>query len=883
MRETLRKLKILQLMTALFRARIIKILIPIIILVIIIIQGRKEIEHINLGRVLFELHRMPVSAIIQISLASFIAVSAMSTYDYLLRKHFKLDVEWKAAFRYAWIANTFNNMIGFAGLTGVGLRAILYKKSGVPIKTMGSAILFLSPIILVGLSLLGWLTIIGIFPVEPMFDAHPWLRFAVWGVSLYLPFFLLMQRSSLFAKWFHKEGEGKLPWSIVIASVGASFLEWACAAVLFWLILYHDLDHLPFATAIGIYVVAAIAGIISMAPGGIGAFDLTALLGLQTIGVDSTRAITALVLFRMFYFLIPWLIGLVLAAFEITPSRRQMKDMVTNGLDSSRNAWTKFWGWPSQFGLLGDLGAWALGKLVLASGIILLLSAATPGLIERMRFMENILSLPIMRLSEQLSVVIGIMLIIVSRGISLRIRRAFVWTAGLLIAGAVFTFAKGFDYEEAIILMIVAIILWVSRAKFNRESASLSPRSIGVWVILAFISSLCYYLVGSQIHPSLLRHLPARAQQWFLNPHEYAVTAVIAFISALIVLAAIFALRPNRHVEDLPDAEQLDKLNEFLQNQQGNLLSHLLYLGDKTLYWAQEGKILIPYSRVRDKLVVLGDPIGDKSLAGAAIQEFQRYADHFALTVVFYQAAPEYLSIYHENGYNFFKLGEEALVPLDKFTLSGKSNQGLRTAKNKSEREGQLFEVLQPPFSAELISELRLISNEWLGDRKEKAYSLGWFHESYLQRAPIALLREASGRILAFATLAPAYDNNRIVSIDLMRHLNETPNGTMDVLFVRLIEWAKESGYAYFNLGMSPLSSVGENANAHREEKLARLVFQYGGHWYGFEGLRRYKEKFSPEWEARYLAYPAGMQLPFLTIDLVRLVSRKPGKMEHTI
>ncbi len=53
MRESLRKLKILQLLTALFRARIIKILIPIVILVIIFIQGRKEIQHINLARVFF--------------------------------------------------------------------------------------------------------------------------------------------------------------------------------------------------------------------------------------------------------------------------------------------------------------------------------------------------------------------------------------------------------------------------------------------------------------------------------------------------------------------------------------------------------------------------------------------------------------------------------------------------------------------------------------------------------------------------------------------------------------------------------------------------------------------------------------------------------------
>ncbi|MNN84174.1 Phosphatidylglycerol lysyltransferase [compost metagenome] len=91
-----------------------------------------------------------------------------------------------------------------------------------------------------------------------------------------------------------------------------------------------------------------------------------------------------------------------------------------------------------------------------------------------------------------------------------------------------------------------------------------------------------------------------------------------------------------------------------------------------------------------------------------------------------------------------------------------------------------------------------------------------------------------------------------------------------------MLEWAKEQGSLRFNLGNAPLSSVGHNSGALREEKLAHLVFVRGGHWYGFAGLRRYKEKFSPLWEPRYLAYPATLTLSILTLDLVRLVSRHP-------
>lgn len=173
------------------------------------------------------------------------------------------------------------------------------------------------------------------------------------------------------------------------------------------------------------------------------------------------------------------------------------------------------------------------------------------------------------------------------------------------------------------------------------------------------------------------------------------------------------------------------------------------------------------------------------------------------------------------------------------------------------------------------MAELRTVSDEWIKGRREKGFSLGWFDEAYLAQAEIAVLRGPEGNVAAFATLAPGYDGGRTMSIDLMRHQSGTPNGTMDYLFVKLLEQCKERGYEVFNLGNAPLSSVGESKSALREEKLAALVFQYGGHWYGFKGLRRYKEKFAPEWEPRFLAYPASVSLPVLTVDLVRLVSRR--------
>ncbi|NGZ76866.1 bifunctional lysylphosphatidylglycerol flippase/synthetase MprF [Saccharibacillus alkalitolerans] len=904
----LERLQILRLFAFLYRMKIVRLLIPVAVIAFVYFQSEGELRKLNFSRILFDIRTMPTEGIVQISALSLVAVSVMSAYDFLICRHFRLNVTKWAAFRYGWISNTFNNFLGFAGFTGAGVRALLYRNSGITLGQITPAIVFLSPTMVTGLSVLAWAGIAGLLPIGRMLTEHRWLVYAVWGMALYLPIFLLMQRSKLFAKWFHKEGQGsRLPWSIIVSSVMASVLEWFFAGLTFWLICSNFLHEVPLSQAMAIYSVAAIAGIVSFAPGGIGAFDITALLGLQLAGVRPETALATIVLFRVFYFIIPWLIALVLTAFELLPGRRKAIRQETAAGEQASPVppgapdkpddeeerrlgeglaayWQRFWNWPGQLGFLSDMGIWALGKLVLACGLILLLSAATPGLLERVTFMGRFLSTPLMKLSQQISVIIGFMLIILSGGISLRLRRAHRLTSLLLVAGAVFTFIKAFDYEEAILLLIVALLLWISRARFYRSGATLSGKRVGLWFVFTLLLAGLYVLIGTSSRPKFLHHLPPGFRpEWILQPNEYIAMALNGIVGAWILFSLLLLLRPKKQDSSLPCGDELKRLDDFLQKEEGNLLSHMLYLGDKQFYWAQESKVLIPYARSRDKLVVLGDPLGPKKLIGEAIEEFQAFADRYALSVVFYQASPDYLSIYHEKGYRFFKLGEEALINLETFTFSGKKMTAFRTAKNRFERDGYTFSVESPPYDSSLIAELRRISDAWIGDRKEKGFSLGWFDEAYLQRSPIALLRSPEGRTVAFATLAPAYDGGRTISVDLMRHLSDTPNGTMDLLFARLIEWSKEQGYKTFNLGMAPLSSVGKSRSSLREEKLANLVFRYGGHFYGFEGLRRYKEKFFPEWQPRYLAYPASVSLPVLLIDLVVLVSRRPRSRDRNI
>ena len=106
-----------------------------------------------------------------------------------------------------------------------------------------------------------------------------------------------------------------------------------------------------------------------------------------------------------------------------------------------------------------------------------------------------------------------------------------------------------------------------------------------------------------------------------------------------------------------------------------------------------------------------------------------------------------------------------------------------------------------------------------------------------------------------------------------MRHVADTPRSTMDFLFAKVMLWAQEQGFEIFSLGMAPLSRVGDNPYARVNERLAALAFQYGNRFYNYQGVRKYKDKFKPEWIGSYLAYPRGLWVPGLLIDIAALVS----------
>ena len=106
-----------------------------------------------------------------------------------------------------------------------------------------------------------------------------------------------------------------------------------------------------------------------------------------------------------------------------------------------------------------------------------------------------------------------------------------------------------------------------------------------------------------------------------------------------------------------------------------------------------------------------------------------------------------------------------------------------------------------------------------------------------------------------------------------MRYYPETRAGLMDFLFVELLFWGKAHGYRWFNLGMAPLAGLEDRVLAPLWSRLGAFLFRHGEHFYNFQGLRQYKEKFAPTWEPRYLVSPGGLALAHILANVAALIS----------
>ena len=840
--------------------KIVKNIIFILMVALVLYQGEKEIKSIDFAKTIILIRSFGVPTIFILFLFGVFDNSLMTLYDFIIIKHLNLDIKKLTIFNVSFVSNTINNVSGLGGLTGASIRTVFFKKSTNGSEDIINYGLLLLPATGIGLSVLSVLSLLKYEYIEPVIMQNKWLLALLLIFLFYIILYFFIDKIYYLAKKSPYNGFEPKIINVKLKLMLVSFLEWFSAYLLFAFIFRQFSKETNMWIILGVFTLASIAGIASMLPGGAGSFDLTVLLGFQYYGLIPEHILAILLLYRIFYYFIPLVMGVMYTLLkQLINEKNLLKISNINIIKGFANK-------------SSNITNILLMILVFSSGIVLLISALIPGVAERLKIAARLLSFPIMQWSHQLSICIGILLIIMSVKIGMKEKRAYRATLCLLLFGAIFTFLKGFDYEEATFVGVVLILLYLSKDSFYRKSLPLN--------CISTLMNLFFALIGIIIYAKL-KHIIFMD---FLHKYHFALifkkgtlyslySGIIAYASLVIFIIMWEFTKPkiendNRYEKNVDE----HKFKDFLEKYNGNYLTHLVYLNDKNIFWAASNNVAIIYQKSHNLMIVLGDPIGNEKYFRGGIAEFQEFIDEYGYKAAFYEISDSLLPIYHDYGYDFFKLGETALIDLEKFNLLGSENRDFRNVLSRFKRDGYEFELFHD-FPESLFETLKIISDEWLEGRKEMGFSLGRFDKSYIKRSPLAVIKHAeSNEIIAFATVMPSYDKNQSVSVDLMRFKKAVPNNTMTFLILNLLINYKENNYKIFNLGMAPLSNVGRTHKAHFTEKIANLFMKHGNHFYSFEGLHNYKNKFSPNWEARYLAYEHIMVLPSSLIEAAILI-----------
>ena len=516
-----------------------------------------------------------------------------------------------------------------------------------------------------------------------------------------------------------------------------------------------------------------------------------------------------------------------------------------------------------------------LALLTAAAGVMLLASGATPSDPGRFMWLAEHTPIILIEISHFLSSILGLVLILLAFGLSRRLDGAWAAVAIVLPLAAILALFKGFMWEEASALVGLLVLLAPCREAFHRRARFAQMEIAPGWLLSAMAALAGAGLVGwwsfqhvDYANVSVLKIMVDQDAERALRSSAGAAVLLLA-VGVWRLLAT--PAKPPVIGETDPEFHRVISILETAECAEP--WANLALRGDKRFLCAPSGESFLMFGVRGRSWIALGAPVGRRDEKLELLWRFRELADVNAARPGIYGVGPEDLPDLVELGFSIQKVGESAAVPLDSFSLEGRRRGNLRRSWRKTGEEGAVFEVLPAGETYCLKSELRAVSEEWLSHHAggEKTFSMGGFEEPYISKFPIAVVR-VGNHVQAFATLWTTAARTAF-SIDLMRYADDAPKDVMDFLFVELLIWGREQGYVAFEFGMAPLAGLEDRPLAPILSRVGRLLFERGEEIYNFRGVHRFKDKYDPVWQPRYIAAPNKWTIPMLLADVGLLSS----------
>jgi len=571
---------------------------------------------------------------------------------------------------------------------------------------------------------------------------------------------------------------------------------------------------------------------------------------------------------------------------------------------------------------------------IAAMGAIDLWSALASNPPERLVALVHLVPTEVLDTSRTFTLLAGAMLLVTAFGLRRGKRRAFLAALFLCAISVPFNLLKALDVEEATVAAALMFVLGANGQAFQVKSREFSLRVLKPAALAAALGFALYAVLGSWIVASrfgvdgaslgiAVREAlyqtfglgaPAVALKPGLTPLDVRVItwyqdSLLLVALVLLIGLALAGLQPVAHRRR--HREERERVAALIARYGDATVCAFALNPDVDYFFSSNRRAVIAYRFESDTLLTVGDPIGPREELVGLLDAFEHFCHEHDWQFGFFQARPEYLALYEARGWRALHIGEDPVLWTDRFTLTGAPISDIRRAVRRVEGAGvealmfipgtNAFDAKHDPDG--LFEQMRAISNAWLRDRPggEKGFCMGRFDEAALASSWLAVAWEPARRhVHAFMTWVPI-PARRGWALDLMRRLPDSPVGVMEFLVARSVEAAKARGDALLSLSLSALVSVDDVATdeagpdtantasagapaapatpapvpAAPEPSRARdFLMEHLSRFYDFKNLFRWKKKFVPAFEDRFLVYAPGA-LPRVVLALAR--AQSPG------
>ena len=488
----------------------------------------------------------------------------------------------------------------------------------------------------------------------------------------------------------------------------------------------------------------------------------------------------------------------------------------------------------------------ALAWAATVAGLISIVSALTPEEADRLRIVHGVLPPGVPNAARTVALALGLAMVFLSRGLARRKRRAWALAVVLVIASAIAHLAKGLDFEEATVHLLLLVALVRARRQFVApgDPATVLPL---VQVSAALVVATLALTVG----------------MYDTDAYSHRLEVALALLVAALGFRALWLwLRPHPPVPPAGYGER-ERAAELVQEHGSDSLSYFSLRRDKSYFFSPSGRSFLAYRVLGGTALVAGDPIGDPAERAELIREFLRIAHLKAWRVAIAGASNEALADYAASGFRSLYLGDEAVIAPSTFSLEGRAIRKVRQSVSRLEKNGYAVRVLSTADADErLRCELRAVSEEWRGNWPERGFTMAMDALFLYPDTVLAVAIGPDGSVGGFLQLVPSPASEGY-SLASMRRRRDTPNGLMEYLITETVDWARTHAVAELSLNFAVFADfLRADEDAGRWTRTVRFLLLKADRLFQVERLHSFNRKFFPHWRRRYFCFERWSDLP---------------------